>query len=120
MTTKKIRNRRKGPDALIKTINYLALVSWIFIFTIFILISIAKPAVEGFFDRQYGISVSNTWDTSLLEYSFYLMFILLIIGLIGLYINTTRHQRKTDRYNKSLILSVILSFIGILYYLFIF
>ncbi|MDY6934314.1 MAG: hypothetical protein SVZ03_08860 [Spirochaetota bacterium] len=114
----KIKNRRRGPDILIKWINYIAVSCWIFIFTIFIIVSIAKPPVEGFFDRQYGIQVNNTWDRTLLEYAFYLMFPLLIICGIGLLINSTRHKRKTDTYNKTLIVCFVLSILGITYFLF--
>lgn len=116
MEKRKIKNRRRGPDILIKWINYSAIFSWILIFIVFIVVSIAKPPVEGFFDRQYGIKVSATWDTTLLEYAFLMMFPLLLICIIGLLINSLRHQRKTDTYNKSLIVCFILSLLGIIYY----
>ena len=113
MVNKKIRNRRRGPDIVVKSINYTAVVSWSIIFIVFVIVSFAKPQVEGFFDRQHNISVTASWDKTLLEYSFYLMFLQLIVCAIGILINSTRHQRKTDKYNKSLIFFFSLSIFGL-------
>ena len=110
----KIKNRRRGPDFLIRCINIAAIVCWIFIFAIFIIVSLSKPPAGSYM----GQSLGKTWDKELLNYAFYMMFPLLIICVIGLLINTTRHQRKTDTYNKSLIVSLVLSFIGIIWFLF--
>ena len=116
MALKKIKNRRRGPDAFVKWTGYLAITSLLIIFIIFIIVSIAKPPVEGFFDRQYGISVNSSWDKTLVNYAFYMMFPLMIICGIGLLINSTRLKRKTDTYNKALIISFIISIIGIVYF----
>ena len=117
MEGRRIKNRRRGPDILIKWIHYISIFCWALIFVIFIVVSVAKPPVEGFFDRQYGIRVNAAWDKTLLDSAFYLMFPLLIICAVGLLINSIRHQRKTDTYNKTLIISFFLSLAGIIYYI---
>ncbi len=109
----KIKNRRRGPDFMIKCINFTALICWIIIFVIFVIVSISKPPPGSYL----GKGLAKTWNVELMQYAFYLMFPLLLIGIIGLIINTSRHQRKTDTYSKSLILSLVLSFIGIIIYI---
>lgn len=119
MLQKKIKNdRRRGPDILIKWINYLSIFSWLVMFIVFVIVSIAKPPVEGFFDRQYNIKVSAAWDRTLLDYSFYMILFLLIICAMGLLINSFRLQRATDKLNRSLLFFFVLSIIGILYHVF--
>ncbi len=107
----KIKNRRRGPDFLIKCINYTAAVIWILIFVVFIIVSVAKPPAGSYMGQS---AYSRTWDTGLVQYAFYLMFPILIMCTVGLLVNSTRHQRKSDTYNKTLVVSFVLSLIGII------
>ncbi len=109
----KIRNRRRGPDFVIKCINFTALVCWILIFFIFVMVSMSKPPAGSYMGKSLG----KNWDMEVLQYGFYLMFPLMIMGVVGLIINATRHQRKTDTFNKSLIISLVLSIFGIIIYI---
>ncbi|HOO71197.1 MAG TPA: hypothetical protein PK926_05495 [Spirochaetota bacterium] len=115
MAEGKIRNRRKGPDILVKTINNIAILSWIVIFGIFITFSIAKP-------RLMGVAPGHTsslggWDTTFIQFAFYLMIVQAFLCAFGLAINANRLKRKTDRLNKSLIIFGCLSILGIMIYI---
>jgi len=115
--TRKIKDRRRGPDILIKGISYISIFSWIMIFIIFLVISIAQPPKESFFDRQYNIQVHSNWDQKMIQIAFSLMYPIMVICAFGLLINTLRHQRKTDSYNKSLVIIFCLSLVGIIIHL---
>ncbi len=110
----KIKNRRRGPDTLIKVISFTSIITWILIVAIFIIVSIAKPPPGSYMGQS---AFSKSWDAEMVQYAFYLMFPILIICAIGLLVNSTRHQRKTDTYNKTLMISFFASLVGIIYFI---
>lgn len=116
MAKEKIKDRRRGPDPLVKGINYMVIVSWLIILIVFMIVAIAKPQTESFLDRYNNVSLRATWDKTLIEYAFYMMFPLFLACIVGLLINSSRMQRRTDRYKKSLIFFLFLSMGGIIYY----
>jgi hypothetical protein len=112
----KIKNRRRGPDILIKTINGIAIISWIVIFGIFITFSLAKPSTW----RGVGLSgggMAGSYNPGYLQFSFYLMVMQLLLCAMGLAINANRLRRKTDGLNKSLIFFGFVSLLGIIIYI---
>jgi hypothetical protein len=110
------QKRRRGPDLLVKSIHYFASFSWFIILLLFIAVSVAKPRMETFFDRFAGGRLSNTWDQTFMGYAFWLLIFLFIICSLGLIINSSRHKRKSDHYNLSLIIFEIMSVLGIILY----
>ena len=117
MNGTKIVNRRHGPDVLVKAISIISGISWLIVFVVFILVSYAKPKMETLFDRQYNIQLRQNWDKTMLGYAIFLLGLITVICLAGILINMSRHRRRTDRYNKSLIFFCVGSIIGILVYL---
>ena len=112
MAEGKKKNKRRGPDFIVKCIQGSALVSWIIIFVILIVFSMAKPRFQGF-GRNFAVVGGGGWDTALVGSIFYILIFQLVLCIVGLVISTTRMRRKSDRYNKSLIIMGILSVIGI-------
>lgn len=110
------RPLKRKEDFLIKTYKALALISWIIAILIFSLMTMAKPTQKMFVSSQSDIIFSGSWNMKYVNYSFYLLILLLIICIIGLYINSLRHGRKRDTYNSSLIFFLILSSLGIVGY----
>lgn len=85
----------------------------------------AKPdAVQFMPDRsmfeQAGIPyyVRTTWDQGLVIYIYYLLILALVIGSIGLAVNTRRHRRRNDFYRINLVMLCLLSSGSIMYFLF--
>jgi hypothetical protein len=110
-------DKRRGPDTLLKTVRGIGIVSWIFIFVILFIVDRAKPQVETFFDRFFQVQLQQVWDLELLRYAFFLMFLVFFLCIIALFINSRRVKRKTDRYNPSVIIIAVLSFLGMIIYL---
>ncbi|MCP4134999.1 MAG: hypothetical protein GY754_28755 [bacterium] len=109
------KNKRHNGDLLIKSKNFLALVSSLVLLSVVILLALAKPKGGTMFDRFYNTGTGfSMWNASLVEYSFFLMIPLAICSVVGLIINSKRHKRKNDRYSMALVISLIASLLGMI------
>lgn len=113
-------NRRKGPDILVKWVQWASGIAWILFIAIFMTTLVAKPDIETMFDQMFAVHIRSTWDNELMSVAFILMIILFIFCLVSIAFNYLRRRRKTDRIHKSLIFLTFLSFIGILISLYMF
>jgi hypothetical protein len=110
------KDRRKGPDKLLKIISITTGTTWFFILIVYILISYGRPKVETtFFNSLFNLPIENSWNESILNILKIILGLLAIICLIGIVINFFRHKRRTDRFSKSLIFFGIGSLIGLIY-----
>lgn len=110
-------NRRKGPDVWVKFLKLASILVWGLMLPILIIVDRAKPDVENFFSRLFKITLRQNWDIDLLSYAFYLSLIAFTFAIFAFHINRKRHHRKTDKYSKSIITLLCLSFFVILFYL---
>jgi len=109
------RNKRHGPDIAIKVKKVFILLAWIFMFAFFMALSIAKPRVPTMFDRLYdGDTLPGLWSSEFLTIAIYFMIPVATASAVGLILNARRHNRKYDKYSKSLIIFFILSLSSII------
>lgn len=113
------RNKRRGPDVLIKSKELLIFTSWILFTVIFTLLSLAKPGETAMLGKLYNVSSNNIWDTQKIYTAFFFTVILGLICIIGLIINSKRLKRKNDNYSLSFIIFGIFSILGIILFPFI-
>jgi len=106
-------DRRKGPDKLVKWVKWSGIVSWILVSIILFVTLIAKPDFESYMDKSFHIRLQDTWDVYLMQYVFVLMVLLFFFCMISIGINIIRCRRKSDKFNKTLILNAIAAFVGI-------
>ena len=109
--------RRQGPDIWARIISWIGFSSWFILFTILYIMTKAGPEVEGFFDRLLNVHLRKTWDLELASYAFYLMIFLFVFSVFGFFANIKRHRRKEDKFSISILIMIILSILGIIYYL---
>ena len=109
-----IEQKRRGPDILVKIIHWLAACGWILMFVVLFLTDKARPQAAFFLDKILEIQLRTSWDMGLIRIACFLMVIILFLCTIGLFINSRRHKRRDDRYNRSLIIMWILAFIGVI------
>jgi hypothetical protein len=110
------KERRKGPDVLLKAISIITGITWFVILLIFAIVSYAKPQIETrFFNNLFKVPIESEWNKTLLPFAIIMLASCVIICLVGIVINATRHKRRTDRFNKSLIFFGIGSLIGLIY-----
>ena len=110
--------RRKGPDAVVRAVWWTAGISWLLFIAALIFVETARPEIETFFDRQFDISIRDYWNENALLYIFIILVLNFAVCVIGFIFNMARHRRKTDRFNKSILILGTLSLAGILWYLF--
>lgn len=113
-------DRRKGPDALVKWVKWSGIISWVLVVIVLFLTLIAKPGFESYMDRSFHVKLENSWDTNLVQYAFILLVFLFFFCMVSIIINLLRCRRKSDRFNKTLIINAVASFLGILAYLIVF
>jgi len=112
------KNKRHGPDSMLRYKKYLVIAAWTLTLLVFIIISSAKPRFVTMFDRLYDtMTMDGLWNKEVLKYAFYLLIPLALFSVTGLIINSRRHRRKRDKYSKTLIISLFLSLTGIVLYL---
>ncbi len=115
---KRFTERRKGPDAVVKAVWWTAGISWLLFIAAIIFTETARPETETFFDRQFDISLRDYWNENALLYMFVILVLNFAVCSIGFIFNMTRHKRKTDRFNKSILILGTFTLAGILWYLF--
>lgn len=112
-----MQDRRRGPDALTKWVRYSGIISWILIAAALFITLIAKPDFESYMDDSFHIKLQNDWNESLMRYTFVLLVLLFFFCMVSILINLMRSRRKSDRFNKTLILNAAASLTGIILYL---
>jgi hypothetical protein len=107
--------RRRGPDVVVKAVWWTVGISWILIISAFLITIEARPKFETFIDRMVKARVRDYWDTSLLQYTFYVLIINLAVCIIGFIFNMLRKKRKTDKISKSIIVLGCITMSGIIW-----
>lgn len=111
----KDEEKRKGPDLFIIWIKVARIVVWIILGVLILLTDTASPQNATFFDYFFDVTVRSFWDKSLLFTSFIVAIILFIFSFISILINMTRLKRSTDRFYVSLVITLIISTIDIIF-----
>lgn len=106
-------NRRKKYDQLTRLLTWLNTLAVIGLLAALCLTAIAKPELETFFDRYYGIPLRQTWNRDLIGYIGLLLGISLLSSICGLYVNSLRLRRKGDYIHATLVICLLLSLIGL-------
>ncbi len=103
-----IKNRRRGPDTMVRMITMFSVLSWLLI-------------VVAFFIYQLTHSAGGSYTTirqSLVDFSAGVIIakVLLLLNVLlciwGMAMNMMRNKRKSDRFRISLVISAVLSLGG--------
>ena len=82
-----------------------------------LLVDTAKPRMETFFDRLFGISLRRYWDLKLIGLNFRVLVVMFACSSAGLIANMARLRRRYDELSLTLTVSWWLSVLGIVAYL---
>ncbi|MDD3706444.1 MAG: hypothetical protein PHC45_10355 [Clostridiaceae bacterium] len=110
-------DRRRGPDKLVKWVKWSGIISWFLVSITLFITLIAKPDFESYMDKSFHVKLQSTWDTIMMQYVLVLLVLLFFFCMISIAVNLSRCRRKSDRFNKTLILNAAASFVGIILYL---
>ena len=110
-------DRRRGPDTLVRWVKWSGIISWILVSLVLFTTLFAKPRFESYMDESLHIKLQDAWDKDLMQYVLLLLVLLFSFCMISIAVNLTRCRRRSDRFNKTLILNAAAAFIGILLYM---
>jgi len=110
-------DRRKGPDTLVKWVKWSGIISWILVSITLFITFVAKPGFESYIDNSFHIKLQDNWNMDMMQYAFLLLVLLFSFCMISMAINLTRCRRKSDRFNKTLLINAAAAFIGIFIYI---
>lgn len=110
-------DRRKGPDKLVKWVKWSGIISWILVAIILTITLFAKPTFESYMDESFHIKLQDAWDTDMMQYVLLLLVLLFVFCIVSIVINLMRCRRRSDKFNKTLIINAIAAFVGIILYL---
>ncbi len=103
-----VKNRRRGPDTMVRMITAFGVLSWLVIILAFIIYQVAHPSGgsyysvrRSFLDFSAGVIIAKV-----------LLCLNFLLCLWGMGMNMMRNKRKSDRFRVSLIISAIVSLAG--------
>ncbi len=107
------RNRRRGPDVMVRLITIFSFGSWIVIILAFSIYQMSRGGAGNYgtvrmtlLDFSSGIILARV-----------LLSLNLILCLWGMGMNMMRNKRKSDRFRVSLIVSAVVSLVGLIVFL---
>ena len=109
--------RRKRPDWIVRSVTVIAILGWACAMIALMLIDRASPLQENFLTRFLKVQIVSTWNTSMLRWAFVASLASVVTCVVGLILNASRQRRKTDRFNKLLIVISVISGALFIFYL---
>ena len=100
---------RSEPDFITKSIGKFAGLCWILTFLAIILTALALPVIRNVISTTLNLDLKPTWSKSLYHIDFYILAAIFVVSGVGLYFNSIRHRRRTDKYDVSLLYFLVLS-----------
>ncbi len=104
----KIKNRRRGPDTMVRMITISSVVSWIVIFVAFIIYQMVHPS-GGSYNTVRKTMIDFSAGVIVAKALLFLNFLLCVWGMI---MNSMRNKRKSDKFRLSLVISAFISLAG--------
>lgn len=117
MRTGRRKERRRGPDLVVRSVQACIVGCLLLLVAALLLVDTAKPRMETFFDRLFGISLRRYWDIKLISLNFRVLVIMFSCSSVGLLANLARLRRRYDELSLTLTVSWWLSALGIAAYL---
>ncbi len=108
---------RSEPDFISKSIGKFAVVCWVLTILAVIITGLALPVVRDFIGTAFNLDLQSTWSKLLYHIDFYAFAAIFVVSGLGLYFNSIRHRRRTDKYNPSLLCFLVLSALCMIGYL---
>lgn len=105
-----MKERRVGPDTIMRIIEWIAIIIWVIFLFVFILLILLSPTNAGMQASRPGLRSSGQWVITTI---YLLLIIQLILGISGVVFNLTRLKRKTDKLRLTLVISIIASLAGL-------
>lgn len=103
--------RRKGEDGILQFINLMCIWLWGILLIILAIIAKAGKNINYITQNKLLWAPSEFWAVDLLKTALIATAICIVFCTITIILSFTRHRRRSDRINRSLVICEILSFI---------
>lgn len=107
-------NRRKKTDIISLGVFICGLISWILVAASMVVVFKAQPERGMVIDEWKHKVVRTVWDYELLSQNKNIMIAMVLISVLGLFLNSFRMKRKGDHYNRFLIATAAIGLLGFL------
>lgn len=107
-----MKNRRRGPDFVIKLINWISGISWGILATVFLFLILSNPTSKGMSVSRPSLKGTSTAWMSNVIYA--LLIFLILLSISGIIFNMARMKRKTDKMKLTFFFSGILAIFGLI------
>lgn len=111
------QDRRRGPDKVLRAMNWMGVISWIMVIVMVMLLDSARPETQTFYDRWTGRDVNKNWDETKTLITMIIMYAGLSISMVGIYLNSKRKRRKSDHYRIHFMLLGSIYILGLMFLL---
>ena len=108
------RRKKNRVPTIVSTIS---VIGWILGVGVLLFLERAQPGKENFLTRITNAVIRTTYNAQLLRVSFGLLLGVLVTCLTGIIYNAMRMRRKTDKYNKSVIILGGIAAVGFVLFL---
>lgn len=108
--------RRKRSDPLLKLLRIVHSTAIIALIAALFITAGSKPSHQSFFDQFHNLRIHYDWNYPRLRYAALCLFIGLFSSSAGLIINARRLRRSKDQLHVTLIVSLVVSIIGLALY----
>ena len=103
--------RRKRKDGRLQFINLMSFLVWGVVIVIISIITKAGKNIAHILENELLALPLSFWEVDLLKVALIITIISIAICSITIILNFTRHRRRTDRINRSLIICEVFSFV---------
>ncbi|MDR1620228.1 MAG: hypothetical protein LBS18_06170 [Clostridiales bacterium] len=117
---KRFVERRRSKDWVTKAVPIFSVIGWLASLVMLVFLDRAKPPSSDFFSRYFGAQLRTEWNVSLLRTALITLITVFCFCVFGFLFNAARHRRKTDKYNKSILILGIISLAGIIAFVLVF
>jgi 4-oxalocrotonate tautomerase len=109
-----MKNRRRGPDALVRLITIFSVCTWLVIVVVFALYGSSKPVRSSSYFYRHAEATGRGIPIVIAKLLLVINLILCVWGIIA---NIMRNRRKSDRLRVSLVVSTIITFVAFVYFM---
>lgn len=104
---KPVRERRKGPDALVKSMRWLSISAWLLFIICLVITHYASPDMDTGLVRYWGLEIDTEWHPQLTRILLYMLAVCVVLSLLSLLVNRLRLRRRTDHLHFNIILLLL-------------
>ncbi|HOD13575.1 MAG TPA: hypothetical protein PK307_13555 [Spirochaetota bacterium] len=105
-----IRNRRRGPDTMVRMITLFSIGSWLLIFIALLVYQLVHPLTGSY----SSVRMNLTGFSAGIILARVLLAANVLLCVWGMVMNIMRNKRKSDRFRVSLLISAVISLAGLI------